>query len=172
VVNVESGGRVIYETGVSVYDAGFHGPFSGFTTEPNDSAIDEIRKKKGEGASSLTLTLSPGTEGVNLNGTSDLGAGLVLNSSNSPAEVTINGQGRTVRLDAGSANGSVITVGVGVTLTLKDIIFVGKNNNNAPWSRCKTAASSSLKARRLLRATPTPLSTVAASVSTAPAASR
>jgi hypothetical protein len=134
----EDGGRVIYETGVSIYDSGFDGPFSGFTMKP-DSAIDLIRLAGASmpGTGFLNLTLSPGTEVVNLNGTSDLGAGLVLDSTNSPAEVTINGGGlgREVRLDAGSANGSVITVRAGVTLKLKNITLAGKDNNDAPLIR-------------------------------------
>ncbi|MDR1059035.1 MAG: hypothetical protein LBL43_05755, partial [Treponema sp.] len=131
IVKVESGGQVIYETGVSIIEK-TEIPFSGFTTDPDDSAIDKIRAAKKNDDASVSLTLSPGTEGVNLNNTSDLGTGLVLDSGNSPAVVTIDGQGREVRLDAGSANGSVITVGAGVTLTLKDIIFVGKDNNFPP----------------------------------------
>jgi hypothetical protein len=129
IVNVESDGRVIYETGVSIIEKTAL-PFSGFTTK-TDSAIDKIRAR---GSDPMTLILSPGTEGVNLNNTSDLGAGLILDNTNSPAVVTIDGQGREVRLDAGSANGSVITVRAGVTLTLTNITLGGKNNN-APLIR-------------------------------------
>jgi hypothetical protein len=88
-------------------------PFSGFTADPGDSAIDKIRAPP-PGTSSLNLTLIPGAEEVvSLDGNSDLGTGLVLDNTNSPAQVTIDGQGRTVRLDANSPNGRLINVGVG-----------------------------------------------------------
>jgi hypothetical protein len=58
-------------------------------------------------------------------GTTDLGeTGLVLDASNSPANVTLDGGGRVIDL-TGSNQGSLITVGVGVTLTLKNITFKG-----------------------------------------------
>jgi hypothetical protein len=140
----EDGGRVIYETGVSIYNTGFDGPFSGFTTKP-DSAINLIQLAKEANDPSVSLTLSPGTEGVNLNGTSDLGTGLVLNSGNSPAEVTIDGQGRTVQMDAGSASGSIITVGSGVTLTLKNITLAGSSGNTSPLITVETGGTLVLK---------------------------
>jgi hypothetical protein len=131
IVNTENGGQVIYETGVSIIEnAAF--PFSGFTTKTDDSAIDKIRAAKTANTPSISIPLSPGIEGVNLNGTSDLGTGLVLDSTNSPASVTINGNGRTVQMDAGSASGSIITVGSGVTLTLRDITFKGSSGNTSP----------------------------------------
>jgi hypothetical protein len=52
-------------------------------------------------------------------------SGLVLDSGTSPAAVVINGNGRTVDL-TGAANGKpLITVGAGVTLTLKNITLKG-----------------------------------------------
>jgi hypothetical protein len=60
----------------------------------------------------------------------DLGAdGLVLTNDTSPAEVIIDGGGREITLTTGT--GSVITVGSGVTLTLRNITFKGLDNNNA-----------------------------------------
>jgi hypothetical protein len=53
--------------------------------------------------------------------------GLVLTSAASPASVTIEGGGRVVKL-VGTANNPLITVGSGVTLTLKHITFKGKEN--------------------------------------------
>jgi hypothetical protein len=74
---------------------------------------------------------------VELDAGTDLGAnGLVLTNNgssifhdddnNSPANVTIDGGGRTVDL-TGTAQGSLITVKAGVTLTLKNITFKGLN---------------------------------------------
>jgi hypothetical protein len=65
-------------------------------------------------------------ENVELDASTDLGTtGLVLDTSNSPATVTIDGSDRVIDL-TGSATGSpLITVGAGVTLTLKNITFKG-----------------------------------------------
>ncbi|MDR0639604.1 MAG: hypothetical protein LBG27_12015 [Spirochaetaceae bacterium] len=83
---------------------------------------------------SLRLTLTAETEEVSLD-TDDLPAeGLVLQrsgdpaSSTSPANVTIDGRGRTVDL-TGSTPGALITVGDGVTLTLRNITLRGLDNN-------------------------------------------
>jgi hypothetical protein len=112
----------------------YNRPFSGIAGS-TDSAIDLIRESKG--AVSLNFELSPweAEEMVSLSPMMDLGVtGLVLTatgvSPNSPAEVTINGQGRTVRLSDSSANGSLITVDAGVTLTLRNITLAGKTGNN------------------------------------------
>jgi hypothetical protein len=133
---VEDGGQVNYETGVSIIKF-VAPPFSGYTTDTTDSAIDAIRAAM-PGTGSLELELSPGIEGVNLNGTSDLGTGLVLDSTTSPAEVIIKGNGRTVQMDAGSASGSIITVGSGVTLTLQNITFTGSSGNTKPLIKVAT----------------------------------
>jgi hypothetical protein len=53
--------------------------------------------------------------------------------SSSPAEVTLDGGGMEIALAEGA--GSVITVGSGVTLTLKNITFKGSDSNTAPLSR-------------------------------------
>jgi hypothetical protein len=78
--------------------------------------------------------LDPGTEVVSLDDTADIGTGLVLNSGNSPAQVTIDGSGRTIQLD-GNTSGTLITVRAGVTLTLKNITFKGSANNNTALIR-------------------------------------
>jgi hypothetical protein len=91
-----------------------------------------IRAAKYDEEDSLSLLLAKGTglELVNLaeEGT-DILTGLVLKSEDSPADVTIDGGGRVIAL-TGEGKGSVITVGSGVKLTLKNITFVGKNDNN------------------------------------------
>jgi parallel beta-helix repeat protein len=121
----EDGGRVIYETGVSTFNEKL--PLSNSRTK-GGSGIDLIRTET-PGSGSLTVTLDPGTEVVSLDDTADIGTGLVLDNSNSPAEVTIIGSGRTIQLD-GNTNGSIITVGDGVTLTLRNITFKGSASNN------------------------------------------
>jgi hypothetical protein len=105
--------------------------FSNLVSDGN-SALDLIgAASKGKGTSVL-IGLKAGTEPeqVDLSDTSsDIGVwndkkGLTLTTSNSPANVTIDGGGRVVDL-TGSAQGSLITVGEGVTLTLKNITFKG-----------------------------------------------
>jgi hypothetical protein len=105
--------------------------FSGLAAQSGDSAIDKIRAAKQSDKSSVTVELSSGTETVNLDAAGmDIGEGLELTTANSPAAVTIGGGSRTIAL-TGSGTGSVITVGDGVTLTLKNITFKGKDDNNA-----------------------------------------
>jgi sugar lactone lactonase YvrE len=113
-------GTVVFpETGVLVF---FSGPFSGTAGDANDSVIDLIRAAKTAGHDSLYLSLSPRTETVTL-GTGDLGAGgLALATSNSPANLSIDGGRRTVALSTGSP---LITVGSGITLTLRNITLKG-----------------------------------------------
>jgi hypothetical protein len=134
----EDGGRVIYETGVSTFNQ--KPPLSNSKTK-GGSGIDLIQEAHDTDANTaLTVTLDPGTEVVSLDDTADIGTGLVLNSGNSPAEVTINGNGRTIRLD-GNTKGSVITVGTGVTLTLKNITFVGIASNDGELITVKTGGT-------------------------------
>jgi hypothetical protein len=101
--------------------------FSGDTWNDQDSAVDLIRAA---GASSLRLRLGPGTETVELGASGrDIGAeGLVLNGTTSPGIVVIDGGGRTVAL--GEMRGSLLTVGSGVQLTLRNITLKGKTENN------------------------------------------
>lgn len=108
------------------------GVFSGDSAVDMDSAIDAIRAAKAAGASSLYLTLDPGTEMVSFTPAEDISAtGLEITTGNSPAELVIDGRGRIV-VKAGTANsGPIITVGPGITLRLKNIGFVGITNNNA-----------------------------------------
>ncbi|MDR0638175.1 MAG: hypothetical protein LBG27_04610 [Spirochaetaceae bacterium] len=110
--------------------------FSGDASAEADSAIDLIRAAVGE-QDTLSLLLVGGitVEAVSLDGSvpgKDFGEeGLVLNSGNSPADVILNGGGRTISL-TGAANGKpVITVGPGVTLRLRNITFAGIDTNTA-----------------------------------------
>jgi hypothetical protein len=127
-----SGGTMVVtiafpETDITVPYSGF---FSG-SLDSTDSAIDLIREAKG--TPRLNLALSMGDETTGLVGDGDLGmTGLVLDSTSSPAELTIDGQGRAIRMAGNSFNGSFITVSSGVTLTLRNITFAGRGSNNAP----------------------------------------
>jgi hypothetical protein len=129
-VQAESTGKLILETGVSlIYNSNYiNGTLSGFTTR-NDSAIDVIRGKVSDPSTPLTVELSPGTEVVKLNNTTDIGTGLSLTSANNPAEVTIDGNGRTIQQ---GTIGVLLTVGAGVTLTLRNITLKGTNNLTSP----------------------------------------
>jgi hypothetical protein len=117
------------ETGALVF---FSGPFSGDSTPGNmDSVIDLIREAKRAGQNSLYLTLSPRMETVSLAAGTDLGTtGLVLNTSNSPANLVIDGGKRTVLLGVVGA-GSLISVESGVTLTLRNITLKDTEYNTA-----------------------------------------
>jgi hypothetical protein len=114
--------------------------FSGvFGTE--DSIIDVIRAAKQAGKDNVSPTWTGANEEVTLSEERDLGTtGLVLvnsgdgfdaSTNNSPKYVTINGNGREIAL-IGSPGSPLITVGNGVTLTLKNITFKGMDNNTRP----------------------------------------
>jgi hypothetical protein len=115
----------------------YGGYFSGSSSTGMDSAIDAIGAAKTAGFSSLSLKLLPWPETVDISALSgsDISGGLELTTAtNSPASVTIDGGGKTIPLKAGNTV-SVITVGNGVTLTLKNITFKGSNANNAALIR-------------------------------------
>jgi hypothetical protein len=105
-------------------------------TGATGSAIDLIKAAKDAGSTSVTVNLSAGTETevVQFADETDLGTGgLVLTHTGdqgtwtSPAEVTIDGGGGTVALPETPDQHPhpLITVGSGVTLTLKNITFTG-----------------------------------------------
>lgn len=102
-----------------------------------DSAVDMIRKCVGE--PSLYVRLNPGAETVELNEKTDAGVqGLLLSRTNCPAELTIDGSSnaRVIQLEGSNSGSSpIITVGSGVTLTLKNITFRGLSSNTAPLIR-------------------------------------
>jgi hypothetical protein len=83
-----------------------------------------MQEKSGE--SRLSIDLPTGMEIVTSNSIT-LEAGI-----NSPAEVTIDGHGRILTIDAGYAQGKLLTVGKGVTLTLQNLTLLGSRENNAP----------------------------------------
>ncbi|MDR1469384.1 MAG: autotransporter adhesin family protein [Spirochaetaceae bacterium] len=120
-----------------------HGSFSGDPSEEGDSAIDMIKAAADQPTLYLLLTLKE-DEGVCLNA-GDIGAwtdsygfsqsGLDLfndpSNSNSPANVTIDGGGRTIKLlSTGADYDPFINVNAGVTLTLRNITLQGLNTNN------------------------------------------
>jgi hypothetical protein len=120
----------------------YSGYFSGSSTQGTgdmDSAIDVIRLAKDDDMNPLVLKLFPWpeTETADLSDSgTDIGkgGGLVLNTGNSPAYVTLDGGGKTIPLTAGNT-GSVITVDNGVTLTLRNITFKGSAANNVALIR-------------------------------------
>jgi hypothetical protein len=131
---------VFKATGALAYEAPF---FSGSPSTLGDSVIDLIKKAKTESSGFLSLKLTSwDAETVNLDAAgTDIGAGLALTAAdNSPPKVTIDGGGKEIAL--GSGNGSVITVGAGVTLTLKNITFKGTSGNTKPF--IKVAAGGKL----------------------------
>jgi hypothetical protein len=114
------------------------GVFSGDSAADLESAVDVIRAAKAANRTALSLVLRPGTETVSLTAGTDIGeGGLVLDRSNSPAELVIDGGGREIRLGS-AAHNSLITVGEGVTLTLRNIVLRGGyffGRNDAPLIR-------------------------------------
>jgi hypothetical protein len=87
-----------------------------------DSALNLMNEKKDD--NSLTIDL-PGTpaEVAAPNGEA------LVAGDNSPAKVIIDGHGRVLRIQA---QGTLLTVGRGVTLTLRNITLQGYDGNNAP----------------------------------------
>jgi hypothetical protein len=90
------------------------------------SAIDLIRAAQPGSGTVLSIALASGTESVRFGADGqDLPAGgLVLDNTNSPTSVIINGGGRVIDL-TGTNNAALITVGDGVTLTLRNITLKG-----------------------------------------------
>jgi hypothetical protein len=102
-------------------------PFSN-STGSSGSVIDTIKAAKAANENSVTITLAPGTEKVDLSSAStDISGGLKLSSNNSPANVIIDGGGREIQMTGktSASQGTLITVDQGVTLTLKKITLVG-----------------------------------------------
>jgi hypothetical protein len=111
----------------------FTGSFASEGTE--GSALWRIRAAKDgftSEAAAFYIDISPGTEGVSLASGSLGTAGAVLNSSNSPQFVRIDGRGRKVQLTGSGTGSAVITVGSGVTLYLRNITLAGIGDNTAP----------------------------------------
>jgi hypothetical protein len=104
----------------------------GSTDTTANSARKLLAAKKA--ASSLTINLPAGSETISTGFT-------FTKNSTSPASVVINGTNRTLRLQSGST-GSIISVGNGVTLTLRDITLQGHGTNTA--ALVKVAAGGTL----------------------------
>jgi hypothetical protein len=112
-----------------------------------DSIIDLIRA--GAGMETLTLHVPGGMEWVKLDSATDLGMlGLVLTPDTSPRNLTLEASrtlegSRTIDLTGAPSGSPLITVGAGVTLTLKNVIlkglkagnFLDDDNNTAPLVR-------------------------------------
>jgi hypothetical protein len=120
--------------------------FSG-QSDVDDSAIDLIKQSAGQSTLDVTIAVTAEDQNqVTLVATEDLGTtGLVLEydpndpeKTTSPAVLILNGGGLTVDLVGQPSSGhSLITVGNGVTLTLRNITLKGLNGspevrNNAP----------------------------------------
>jgi hypothetical protein len=95
-----------------------------------ESAIGLLRAA-GEEPHPVYLKLREGSETVEVDGADPLRLPFDAAAGTSPARVVINGGGRTVNL-AGAGGSPLLTVGDGVTLTLRDITFTGTGGNNAP----------------------------------------
>jgi hypothetical protein len=87
-----------------------------------DSALWLLHEKR-DYIYSLAITLPSGSEEI-FTASNDPGVTLVAGDT-SPADIIINGQGRTLTV---TTAGALLTVGGGVTLTLQNITFVGRNN--------------------------------------------
>jgi hypothetical protein len=86
------------------------------------SALKMMREKRGD--NSLTIDLPGGPpEAV------DPDSAILMVGDTSPAKVIINGHNRVLSIDA---PGTLLTIGQGVTLTLRDITLRGYGANDAP----------------------------------------
>jgi hypothetical protein len=79
----------------------------------------------------LYLKLGGGSETVEPDRADPLKLPFEAASGTSPARVVINGGGRTISM-AGTEGFPLLTVGDGVTLTLRNITFTGTGGSNAP----------------------------------------
>jgi hypothetical protein len=107
-------------------------PFSGEYKKASDSVIDLIKENADHEKLSLTLKNTT-NENLAFDSNKDiLSTGLVLThtgtNNTSPALVTIDGSGRNIKLTQQNTT-TFITVGSGVTLTLKNIAFDCANND-------------------------------------------
>jgi hypothetical protein len=148
-------------------------PFSGRFWVAGDSVIDEIRAAKESELPEVEVKWYGGTEEVDLNANRDIGAnGLILSAvdyqmwsssyyityphknwkdqsttypANSPAEVILDGGGKTIiAWMTTSSQMPLITVGSGVTLTLKNITFRGTQSSNNKFPLIKVESGGTL----------------------------
>jgi hypothetical protein len=102
-----------------------------FADGSTESAIALMRAAAGE-PYPLYVKLREGFETVEPDATDPLRLPFeAVAGSTSPARVVINGGGRTVSL-AGAGSVPLLTVGEGVTLTLRNITFTGTDSSAAP----------------------------------------
>jgi hypothetical protein len=97
-----------------------------------ESALKRIAAAKNEAtiaAVPLYINLSSGEEPVSLTDGSLGTKGVLLNSSNSPAFVRLDGHDRKIRLTGAPNRQALLTVGSGVTLYLRNITLTGIGNN-------------------------------------------
>jgi hypothetical protein len=91
------------------------------------NAVQLIKNMAGQ--PTLSLELVTGRTTVRF-GTNLVNEGLVLTPSTSPAEVVINGRGGEIDLIGEKSGAPLITVGSGVTLTLRNITLKGLQAND------------------------------------------
>jgi hypothetical protein len=105
-------------------------------TGVENSAINLIRTVARQGNQSFLefrIVAYGAVEQVVFTDESDLGTGgLILTEDNSPANVVIDGDGLTVDLGGNPTGAPLITVGKGVTLTLRNITLRGLAKSNNP----------------------------------------
>jgi hypothetical protein len=87
------------------------------------SALKILMERSGD-TRAVTIELSGAGEETVISNSANLIGGLT-----SPANVTIDGQGRKLRIDG---PGTLLKVGEGVTLTLRDITLEGTDHNGSP----------------------------------------
>jgi hypothetical protein len=87
--------------------------------ETKGSALNLLKEKKTD--NSITLDLPGGDEEVT--------PSVLSPGDTSPAKVVINGHGRVLQL---KTSGTLLTVGMGVTLTLRNITLKGPDDNDVP----------------------------------------
>jgi hypothetical protein len=127
---------------------GFTTVFSGYTLVVGDSVIDAIRAAKEDPLSKVEVKWYGGTEEVDLNANRDISAnGLILETTNSPAEVILDGGGKTIIAWMATSTIPLITVRSGVTLTLKNITFRGtqSSSNRAPLIKVESGGTLIMK---------------------------
>jgi hypothetical protein len=121
------------DAGSGGFEAGYRrrGDVAAFAGGSPESAIGLMRAAAGE-PYALYLKLREGSETAEPDTADPLKLPFEAGGgSTSPVRVVINGGGRTVSL-AGAGGGPLLTVGDGVTLTLRNITFTGTDGNNAP----------------------------------------
>jgi hypothetical protein len=133
-VNVRGGSEEnVPDAGFDVSTVGYRRleDIAAFADGSPESAI-ALMRAAGKEPEPLYLRLREGSETVELDKTDPLMLPFeAVAGSTSPARVVINGGGRTVSL-AGTGGSPLLTVGDGVTLTLRNITLAGTDGDTAP----------------------------------------